>query len=87
MKPGAFQVAGTVVDGAGQPVGGATVMWVQGPVALPEVALLTQADGRFVLGAPVAGHYTLGCRHDRHSQATAAVAVGPHGATVTIRLG
>ena len=87
MKPGALQVAGTGVDSAGQPVGGATVMWVQGPVALPDVALLTQPDGRFVLGAPVVGHYTLGCRHDRHGQATAAVVVEPQGARVTIRLG
>ena len=80
-------MAGTVLDSAGCPAGGATVMWVQGPVALPDVALLTPADGSFVMSAPVAGHYTLVCRRDPGGLARVDVDVGPQGAHVIIRLG
>lgn len=83
----ALQVSGTVFDRAGRPAGGATVMWLAGPVPLPEVALLTQADGRFVMSAPVPGHYTLACRRDPDGAAKAEVTVGPQGAQVTVRLG
>lgn len=86
MSTGPLQVAGTVLDSAGRPAGGATVMWVQGPVALPDVALLTQADGRFVMSAPVAGHYTLVCRRDPGGLARMEIDVGSQGARVTVRL-
>lgn len=87
MTTGALQVVGTVLDSAGHPAGGATVMWVQGPVALPDVALLTQADGSFVMSAPVAGRYTLVCRRDPGGLARVDVDVGPHGSHVTVELG
>lgn len=86
MTPVGLQVAGTVLDRAGHPAGGATVMWLQGPVPLPEVALLTQADGSFVMSAPVPGNYTLGCRRDPDGAAKVEVSVGPQGAQVTVRL-
>jgi hypothetical protein len=87
MSLGALQVVGTVLDRAGRPAGGATVMWVQGPVALPDMALLTQADGSFVMSAPVAGRYTLVCRRDPDGVARVDVNVGPQGARVIVRLG
>ena len=80
-------MAGTVLDSAGRPAGGATVMWVQGPVALPDVALLTRADGSFVMSAPVAGRYTLVCRRDPGGLARVDVDVGRAGAHVIVRLG
>jgi hypothetical protein len=86
MTPASLQVAGTVLDRAGRPAGGATVMWLQGPVPLPDVALLTQADGSFVMSAPVPGAYRLACRSDTGGQATLDVTVGPQGARVTVRL-
>jgi hypothetical protein len=87
MSTGALQVAGRVLDSAGRPAAGATVMWLSGPVALPDVALLTQADGSFVMSAPVAGHYTLACRRDPDGVARVDVNVGPQGARVIVRLG
>jgi len=51
------------------------------------VALLTQADGSFVLSAPVAGQYTLRCSSDTGAQVTPDVAVGSRGARVIVRLG
>jgi len=86
VTAGAFPVVGTVLDSAGRPAGGATVMWVQGPVALPELALLSRADGSFVMTAPVPGRYTLSCRRDPGGQATVEFAVGPQGAHVTVTL-
>lgn len=86
MSPGALLVAGKVLDNAGRPAAGATVMWLHGPVPLPDVAQLTQDDGSFVMSAPVVGQYTLGCRGDSGGQTTLDVTVGPHGARVTVRL-
>ena len=86
MSHEALQLVGKVLDSNGLPVGGATVMWVRGPVPLPDIALLTQADGSFVMSAPVAGPYTLGCRRDPGGQARVDVNVGPQGAQVTVHL-
>ena len=86
MSAGALQVVGTVLDSAGHPAAGATVMWLHGPVPLPDLAQLTQADGSFVMSAPVAGQYRLGCRGHSGGQVTLDVAVGPQGARVTVRL-
>jgi Carboxypeptidase regulatory-like domain len=86
MSAGTLRLAGTVLDRAGRPAAGATVMWLQGPVPLPDVALLTGADGSFIMSAPVPGPYRLACRSDAGGQATLDVTVGPQGARVTVRL-
>lgn len=87
MSAGPIQVAGTVLDSTGRPAAGATVMWLQGPVPLPDVALLTGADGSFLMSAPVVGAYTLACRRDPDGVARVDVNVGPEGARVVVRLG
>lgn len=53
-------VAGVVVDARGNPVEGARVYFVEGPVPLPDIAALTDDSGRFALSAPVPGTYQLG---------------------------
>jgi hypothetical protein len=55
-------IAGTVVDQQGAPVPAATVFIAGGPVAVPDIAMLTGADGSFVINAPVPGAYRLGVR-------------------------
>jgi hypothetical protein len=87
MNAGALRVVGTVLDRDGHPAARATVMWLQGPVPLPDVALLTGADGSFVMSAPVAGQYALGCRRDPDGAVKVDVTVGPQGARVNVRLG
>jgi hypothetical protein len=46
------------VDAAGAPVSGALIVVVEGSVAVPEIALQTDADGRFALALPP-GRFTL----------------------------
>jgi protocatechuate 3,4-dioxygenase beta subunit len=52
-------IAGVVRDGHGEPVPGVPVYVVDAPAALPDVAAVTDAEGRFALTAPVAGRYAI----------------------------
>lgn len=86
MPQAPLLVKGTVLDTAGQPVGGARLMWLESPVAMPDVAALSQADGSFVLTVPVPGRYRLGCQTDAQGSAQAAVNVRPDGAALQLTL-
>ena len=79
-------VHGLVVDSHGQPVPQARVGWVDGPVALPEVMALTDAQGRFTLSAPVPGAYRLHCSSDAHGERQLAVQVSSATAPLRLRL-
>jgi hypothetical protein len=54
-------IAGTVRDADGKPVAGARVFFAEGPVALPDIAALTDENGAYTLSAPVAGRYLIKC--------------------------
>src|ERR671915_2437319 len=72
-------VAGMVVDAKGNPVEGARVYFVEGPVPLPDIAALTNSNGRFALSAPTSGTYQLGIASEGPSgflQETTTVEVG-----------
>ncbi|MEV0122243.1 carboxypeptidase-like regulatory domain-containing protein [Streptomyces sp. NPDC050703] len=58
------EITGVVRDASGTPVAGARVLFTDGPRPLPDIAALTDAEGRFSLGAPSPGSYTLVCRAD-----------------------
>jgi hypothetical protein len=67
----AFAVSGRVTDAQGQPVAGARVYFVETPVATPDIAQITGADGRFSLVAPASGQYRVGVNASggrRHQQ-------------------
>ena len=91
----AATISGRVVDAAGRPVAGATVYTVSAPVPMPDIAALTDGDGRFSVAAPVPGRYEIGCRSGAQGSATAGVSVGgargdaavPRPVEVEIRLG
>ena len=57
-------VAGVVTDRNGKPVPAARVSFAAGPVALPDVAALTDSRGAFTLSAPAPGNYTVHCVAD-----------------------
>lgn len=68
-------LTGRVLGADGRPVAGARVYVVRAPVALPDVALLTDARGTFALPLPVPGPYQLGCAAEGFAVATVAVDV------------
>ncbi len=51
---------GVVRRADGTPLAGAGISVASAPVAMPDIAQLTGADGRFVLGVPAPGTYVVG---------------------------
>jgi Carboxypeptidase regulatory-like domain len=80
-------IAGVVTDVAGEPVAGARVMVSKSPVAVPDIAVLSDAGGAFVLGAPVPGPYELTvATDDVVTQAPVEVGEGAERADVRVTL-
>jgi hypothetical protein len=79
-------IQGRVSDAAGRPLAGARISIVDSPVAMPDIALLTDAAGRFVLGAPAAGRYLIGIDADDAGRARQAITIGDDGCVLDIRL-
>jgi hypothetical protein len=77
MNPSSILVDASVTDPAGRPVAQARVYVVDAPVALPDVAMLTGADGTFRLALPAPGVYRIGISADGHMQQTATVVAAP----------
>jgi protocatechuate 3,4-dioxygenase beta subunit len=73
---GTSLIHGRVLDARGRPVAGARIAWVSGPLALPDVALLTDAQGRFTLAAPQPGRYELRADSDTGSATAVVLAAG-----------
>ncbi|HEU4455515.1 MAG TPA: carboxypeptidase-like regulatory domain-containing protein [Longimicrobium sp.] len=72
--PGAV-VRGEVRGPDGRPVAGARVVITSSPVPVPEIAAVTDAAGRFALGAPAPGEYAFTAHADDESAGTATGAV------------
>jgi protocatechuate 3,4-dioxygenase beta subunit len=53
------RIEGRVVGGAGQPVAEATVVVLHGPGAVPDIAAVSDAQGRFSFGGIPSGAYRL----------------------------
>jgi len=56
------RILGTVTGPNGAKIAEASVYFVEGPVALPDIAQLTDDEGRFRLAAPAPGTYRIGVR-------------------------
>jgi hypothetical protein len=72
-------LSGTVLDAGGAPLAGVRVMLARAPSATPDIALVTGADGRFLLGAPDPGLYEIAATAPDGETRTARVEVGPAG--------
>ncbi len=68
-------VTGVVTDRDGNAVPAARVSFAAGPVALPDVAALTDSRGAFTLSAPAPGTYTVHCVADGFAAGSQQVAV------------
>ena len=69
-------LTGRVLDALGQPVSGARVFVRKAPGQVPDIALLTGADGSFTLSLPAWGRYELAYSSDALGTASATVEVG-----------
>jgi hypothetical protein len=56
-----FIVAGVVRGPAGEQVAQARVFIARGPVPVPDIAALTDTEGRFTLSLPARGSYEVAC--------------------------
>ena len=79
-------ISGTVLSASGQPVAQARIYVLAAPGAVPDVALLTDADGRFELGALQPGAYEIGANTDGLGSGQVAVRVERADARVQITL-
>jgi hypothetical protein len=80
-------IAGSVVDAVGNPVPSARVYFMESPVALPDIAAMADARGRFTLSVPSEGAYTIESAAEGHGTGRATVDVTRDGqAEVQIRL-
>jgi hypothetical protein len=80
-------IRGTVLSSGGEPLRGARVYFVGGPVPLPDIAALAADDGSFSLTAPAAGDYEIGAAADGFAPSSAGIRVAEAGsADVTLRL-
>ena len=79
-------IRGQVLNARDQPVAGARVSWAQAPVPVPDMALLTDASGRFALAAPAPGHYTLRCDSDQQGSVELALQATGQALQVTLKL-
>jgi protocatechuate 3,4-dioxygenase beta subunit len=57
-------IQGQIVDPEGQPVAEAAVYFVSAPVNMPDIAQLTDSEGKFTVQVAQPGKYTLGVRSD-----------------------
>jgi Carboxypeptidase regulatory-like domain len=68
-------ISGAVRDPRGLPVAQARVYFIEGPGPLPDIAALTDDNGRFSMSAPAPGIYRLECQADGFSPARATVTI------------
>ncbi len=78
-------IRGRVVDGQGHPVAGSRIMVSQGPVPVPDIAMLSGADGSFAMAVPAPGRWQLLAATDE-AQARADVLLADGAAEVRVTL-
>ncbi len=78
MTP-ALLISGRVTDGAGRPIAEAAVSIVTAPGPVPDIAVVTGADGRFALPAPMPGEYVVAATGPGELTGQVSVVVGAEG--------
>jgi protocatechuate 3,4-dioxygenase beta subunit len=70
------RILGTVTGPDGAPIAEASVYFMEGPVPVPDIAQLTDDQGRFQLNATAPGTYRIGVRAQNFEAAEVTVEVG-----------
>jgi hypothetical protein len=87
MPANPMVVAGVVRSPAGEPVPQARVYIAGGPVSVPDIAALTDAEGRFTISLPAAGTYEVAYTAEGYTPSSTNVEVtGEHALLVELRL-
>ena len=68
-------IRGVVRDPAGDPIESGRVWISSGPVACPDVAILSDSQGGFALSVPTAGAYRIDCAADGYRRDSQVVEV------------
>lgn len=68
---GAKTISGVVLDPQGKPFPGARVYVTASPAPMPDIAILSGAEGEFILGAGAPGIYRLAASADGYRTAEA----------------
>jgi hypothetical protein len=79
-------IGGTVRSVSGEPVLQARVVIESAPGATPDIAVLTDANGQFILGTVGAGEYRLAAHADGYQAARATIAVADTPVRVELHL-
>ncbi len=79
-------IRGLVADAEGDPIGWATAVFVEGPVALPDIAAVTDDAGRFTVAVPAAGDYRLACHAEGFEPNEVLVSIADSDIDVQFRL-
>ncbi|HEY0450354.1 carboxypeptidase-like regulatory domain-containing protein [Actinophytocola sp.] len=79
-------ITGRVRSASGKPIPNATVAFESAPGATPDIAALTDADGRFTLGTVGEGPYRLAAHADGYTPGRAAITVTNEPVTVELSL-
>lgn len=79
-------IAGRVQEANGRPAIGARIYFLNAPVAVADMAILTDQNGRFTLPAPAPGTYEVGCTFDGFEPVSVKVEVVDKDAQVEIKV-
>lgn len=79
-------ISGRVQEANGQPAIGARIYFLNAPVAVADMAIVTDQNGRFTLPAPASGTYQVGCTADGFAPAAVTVEVSDKDVQVEIKV-
>jgi hypothetical protein len=87
MRGEAALVHVTVLGSGGEAVANARVFFESGPAELPDVAALSDEQGRVAIGVPRAGRYRIVCAAEGYRTARRDIEVSaPQGCSLTVGL-
>ncbi len=79
-------IHGVITDEREVPIEWASVVFVEAPADLPDIAAVTDERGEFIVSVPVPGRYRLRCQAFDHQPATVTVDVTDHDVSIACRL-
>ncbi len=79
-------IHGVVIDEDEEPVEWASVLFIDGPIPLPDVAVVSNENGGFILTAPVAGSYRILCLAPDRETTELTIDIAHHDVSITCQL-